>query len=88
MFEICDVLSDHLLGEAATGVIARFCGSLAITAHQRCALLLAGCSLVVAPSQKAAKTHTYVPPGDGIPCGHTRPTEVSRIIHANAREQH
>ena len=29
MFEICDVPSVHLLGETATGVIARFCGSLA-----------------------------------------------------------
>ena len=63
MFEICDVLSDHLLGEPATGVIARFCSSLA-------ALLLSQgvASLVVAPCQKAAKTHT-----------HTRPTEVSRL---------
>ena len=34
MFVICDVLSDHLLGEAATGVIARFCGSLAGTPVQ------------------------------------------------------
>ena len=39
MFEIFDFLSDHLLGEIATGVIARFCGSLAAL------LLLAGCSL-------------------------------------------
>ena len=30
MFEICDVLSVHLVGEPATSVIARFCGSLAV----------------------------------------------------------
>ena len=45
MFKIFDFLSDHLLGEVATGVIARFCDSLAVTAHQWCALLLAECSL-------------------------------------------
>ena len=39
MFEICDVISVHLVGETATGVIARFCGSLAAL------LLLAECSL-------------------------------------------
>ena len=39
MFSICDVISVHLVGETATGVIARFCGSLAAL------LLLAECSL-------------------------------------------
>ena len=39
MFEICDFISDHLLGEPATGVIARFCSPLVAL------LLLAGCSL-------------------------------------------
>ena len=55
MFEICDVLSDHLLGEVATGVIARFCGSLAAL------LLLAGCSLsrrrAFPESRKSAHSH-------------------------------
>ena len=35
-------LNDHPLGESATGAIARFCGSLAVTANQWFALLLAG----------------------------------------------
>ena len=55
MFEIFDFLSDHLLGEAATGVIARFCGSLAAL------LLLAGCSLTrrraLPESRKNAHSH-------------------------------
>jgi len=38
MFVLSDFSSVHLLGENATGVIARFCGSLAV-------LLLAACSL-------------------------------------------
>ena len=45
MFEIFDFLFDHLLGETATDVIARFCGSLATL------LLLAGCSLLRNTSQ-------------------------------------
>ena len=55
MFAICDVLSDHLLGETATGVIARFCGSLAAL------LLLAECSLhrrrALPESRKNAHSH-------------------------------
>ena len=55
MFEICDVLSDHLLGEPATDVIARFCSSLAAL------LLLAGCSLTrrraFPESRKNAHSH-------------------------------
>ena len=39
MFEFCDVLRVHPLGETATVMIARFCGSLAAL------LLLAECSL-------------------------------------------
>ena len=39
MFEICDVLAVRLVGEIATGAIARLCGSLAAL------LLLAECSL-------------------------------------------
>ena len=61
MFAICDVLSDHLLAETDTGVIARFCGSLAATAHQWCALLLAECSLrrrrALPESRKNAHSH-------------------------------
>ena len=55
MFEIFDSSSNHLLGEAATGVIARFCGSLATL------LLLAGCSLsrrrALPESRKNAHSH-------------------------------
>ena len=55
MFEICDVPFVHLLGETATGVIARFCGSLAAL------LLLAGYSLsrrrVLPESRKNAHSH-------------------------------
>ena len=55
MFEICDVLPVHLLGETATGVIARFCGSLAAL------LLLAECSLrrrrALPESRKNAHSH-------------------------------
>ena len=55
MLEICDVPSVHLLGETATGVIARFCGSLAAL------LLLAGYSLsrrrVLPESRKNALSH-------------------------------
>ena len=39
MFQICSIKPDHLLGNTATGVIARFFGSLAAL------LLLAGYSL-------------------------------------------
>ena len=31
------------------------------------------------PCQSVRKTNTYVPAGDGIPCGRTRPTAVSRV---------
>ena len=41
MVEFCDDLAVHLLDETATGVIARFCGSLAVPAHKWCAILLA-----------------------------------------------
>ena len=55
MFPICEVLSDHLLGETATGAIARFCGSLAAV------LLLAECSLrrrrALPESRKNAHSH-------------------------------
>ena len=55
MFEICSVHAIHLLGETATGVIARFCGSLASL------LLLAGYSLarrrVLPESRKNAHSH-------------------------------
>ena len=55
MFEIFDFLSDHLLAEVATGVSARFCGSLATL------LLLAGCSLTrrhaFPESRKNAHSH-------------------------------
>ena len=55
MFEVFDFLSDHLLGDVATGVIARFCGSLAAL------LLLAECSLrrrrALPESRKSAHSH-------------------------------
>ena len=53
MFAICDVLSVHLLGGTATGVIARFCGSLAAL------LLLAECSLRRRRPCRA-RLHTHV----------------------------
>ena len=55
MFEVFNSLSDHLLGEVARGVIARFCGSLATL------LPLAGCSLTrrraLPESRKNAHSH-------------------------------
>ena len=55
MIEIYAGLTNHLLGEAATGVIARFCGSLAAL------FLLAECSLrrrrALPGSRKNAHSH-------------------------------
>ena len=45
MIENYRALAVHLLGDNATGVIARFCGPLAVSARQRHALLLAECGL-------------------------------------------
>ena len=45
MFVHLYFLNVHLSDESATDAIARFCGSLAVPAHQWCALLLAGYSL-------------------------------------------
>ena len=65
MFEICDVPFVHLLGETATGVIARFCGSLAVTAHQWCALLLAGYSLTRRRALPESRKNAHLCPRRG-----------------------
>ena len=59
MFEICDDLSDHLLGETATGVIARFCSSLVAL------LLLAECSLLRRRALPESRKNAHLCPRRG-----------------------
>jgi hypothetical protein len=59
MFKDYDVLSIHIVDVTAIGEIARYCGLLAVAAHQCCALLPTGWSLRRAHVMPEARKNIY-----------------------------